>query len=75
MAYKSDPEFFNEALLFYKEGKFEKAYDLMTDAARRFPDEGKRIYEWRFDLAARLGQARVIGGDFQGSVGCRLFLW
>ena len=73
MAYKSDPEFFNEALLFYKEGKFEKAYALMTEAARRFPDEGKRIYEWRFDLAARLGKPELSEAIFKEALDAGYF--
>jgi len=59
MAYKKDPEIFNEAYRLYVDGHYEQAYDLLTKAANRYPAELKQIYEWRFDLAARLGKPEL----------------
>lgn len=59
MSYKSDPQIFTDAYKLYLAGEYQKAYDLLTEAAPRYPDEGSRISEWRMDMAARLGKLEL----------------
>lgn len=73
MAYKSDPKIFDDVYRLYQDGQFQEAYDLLTDAARHYPDEGKRIYEWRFDLAARLGKPELSESIFQEALDSGFF--
>jgi predicted esterase len=56
MAYKDDPEVFDQAFELYKKGDFQRAYDLLSKAASDYPEHKQRIFEWRFDIAARMGK-------------------
>lgn len=59
MAYKSDPEMFDKAYHLYLEGRVEQAYELLTESAARYPSELPRTYEWRFDMAAKIGKLEL----------------
>ena len=56
MAYTDDPEVFNRAYDLYRKGDFQQAYDLLTEAVPSYPENAQRLYEWRFDIAARMGK-------------------
>ncbi len=56
MVYQNDPEIFDQSLFLYRQGKFQEAYDLLTNSADQFPWHAQRIFEWRMDIAARMGQ-------------------
>ncbi len=45
----------DRAFFLYRAGEFQQAYDLLTEAAPRYPEREQRLYAWRFNLAARLG--------------------
>jgi len=59
MAYKSDPEIFDEAYRLYTEGQIEQSYALLSESATRYPSELLRTYEWRFDMAAKMGNLEL----------------
>lgn len=59
MAYKHDPEVFNQAFKLYTEGDIQAAYDLLTEAEPNYPDHEQQLYEWRMDMAAKLGQLEL----------------
>ena len=56
MAYQDDPEVFNRAYALYQQGAFRDAYDLLTAALPDHPAHAQRVYEWRMDIAARMGE-------------------
>ncbi len=56
MAYKDDPEVFDRSFALYMKGEIQAAYDLLTEAAPHYPDHEQRIYEWRMDMAAKMGK-------------------
>ena len=56
MAYPDDPEVFSRAYDLYRKGDFQQAYDLLTEAAANYPENAQRLYQWRFDIAARMGK-------------------
>lgn len=59
MAYIDDPEVFSRAYDLYRKGDFRQAYDLLTEAAPNYPENAQRLYEWRFDIAARMGKVEL----------------
>ena len=59
MANMEDPDVFDQAYELYMSGEVQKAYDLLTEAADRYPEHAQRFYEWRFDMAARLGKLEL----------------
>jgi predicted esterase len=59
MAYQDDPEVFKQAFTLYMKGDVRQAYDLLTEAAEDYPDHLQRIYEWRFDMAAKMGDLQL----------------
>jgi predicted esterase len=59
MALKEDPEVFNAAYELYLQGEVQQGYDLLTAAAPNHPENAQRIYEWRFDMAAKLGKLEL----------------
>jgi len=65
MAYKKDAQLFIQAYKLYLEGNFQQVYDLLTESAYKYPEELAKIYEWRIDLAARLGQVDLAESIFK----------
>jgi len=59
MAYEDDPEVFEQAYHLYLEGNYQQAYDLLTEAIPNCPQNAQRLYEWRFDIAAKMGKTDV----------------
>ena len=59
MAYKVNPEIFNTAYDLYLQGEVQQGYDLLTAAAPNHPEYAQRIYEWRFDMAAKMGKPEL----------------
>ncbi len=59
MAYQDDPEVFDQAYALYQQGRFQESYDLLTTAQPSHPQHNQRLYEWRFDIAARMGQLKL----------------
>jgi predicted esterase len=59
MTHKSDPEYVKLVYQLYETGEFTRAYELLTKSAERYPEELQQIYEWRFDLAARIGKPEL----------------
>lgn len=59
MSYIEDPEVFQQAFDLYMKGEVQTAYDLLTDESPNYPDHEQRIYEWRFDMAAKLGKLEL----------------
>lgn len=56
MALPKDPEVFDAAYGLYLKGDIQKAYELLTEAAPKYPEQAQRMFEWRFDMAAKLGK-------------------
>jgi dienelactone hydrolase len=73
MAYKTDPEIFNEVFRLYEDGKYEQSYTLLTESAPRYPAELQRTYEWRFDIAARLGKPELAESIFKEALDAGFF--
>lgn len=59
MAYAHDPEVFDRSLALYLKGEILAAYDLLTKEAANYPDHEQRIYEWRLDMAAKMGKLEL----------------
>lgn len=59
MANSKDPEVFDQAYELYMSGEVQQAYDLLTEAAPRYPESAQRLFEWRLDMAARLGKLEL----------------
>lgn len=73
MTYKSEPPIFTEAMALYTQGDFSRAYDVLTHSAARYPGELQQIYEWRFDLAARLGKPELAESIFEEALDAGYF--
>jgi predicted esterase len=73
MAYKSEPEYVKEVIRLYEAGDFARAFDVLTESAARFPEELQLIYEWRFDLAARLGKPELSESIFEEALNAGYF--
>jgi predicted esterase len=56
MPYHDDPEVFDRAYALYQQGAYRESYDLLTAALPDYPAHAQRLYEWRFDVAARMGE-------------------
>lgn len=64
MPFQSDPEYEKQVYQLYNSGEFARAYELLTQAAERYPEEMQQISKWRFDLAARLGKPELAESIF-----------
>ena len=73
MAYRSDPKFFTDAEKLYLEGRYQEAYELLTEVGLAYPNELQRIYEWRFDIAARVGKPEIAEAIFKEALDSGFF--
>jgi predicted esterase len=73
MAHTSDPEYVKQVYQLYETGEFERAYELLTQSAQRYPEELQQIYEWRFDLAARIGKPELSEAIFSEALNAGYF--
>lgn len=55
MTHDDGQQLIDRAFFLYRKGDMQQAYDLLTEAAPRYPEREQRLYAWRFNLAARLG--------------------
>jgi len=58
----------DRAFFLYRTGEFQQAYDLLTEAAPRYPEREQRLYAWRFNLAARLGTLDLAEEIFEDAI-------
>ena len=55
--YPSLDEIIRRCTEYYETGDdFQAAYDLLTEASPRFPDQGMLLYNWRYCVAALLNK-------------------
>ncbi len=55
MSHDDGQHLIDRVYFLYRNGEIQQAYDLLTEAASRYPEREQRLYAWRFNLAARLG--------------------
>jgi len=73
MSSRSDPEYVKQVYQLYEAGEFGRAYELLTQSAERYPEELQQIYEWRFDLASRIGKPELSEAIFREALDAGYF--
>ena len=73
--YESFDELSQKALAYFdKEETLQAAYDMLTEAAPRFPEQAMLVYNWRYCAAALLNETQLALQIIQESSRCRLLV-